>query len=274
MKFSEELLTIDLANSASESNNNINISDRWDIIGYPNGGYLAALAASLMARSTDHKDPLTISAHFLGHPTAGLASFDSQVVDTKKSMSRTIMKLIQNGRATGLYMGAYTDFALARGETLENSKGRMLPSIDEFVSLQSLPFSPLPPAFSNQFELRVRPDLLSKPNLENKAEIEGWISFANGMTPNLYSLILFADAFPPTMFCKLPPQVWGSIPTIEYNVHLKAHPSPGPIYGRFVTNHMVDGFLEIDGELWDCEGNLVAVSHQVAKLRLPSGITD
>jgi len=270
MKFIEELLK---ARSTSDcaQDNTLTISDRWDIIGYPNGGYLAALAASVMSQVTNHRDPLTISAHFLGHPTAGPASFDVRLVDHKKSMSRTLMTLNQKDQATVLYLATYTDFSQAKGETLASSKGRVLPAIDKFVPLKQLPFMPLPLAFSAQFDLRVRPDLLSKPDSDNRAEVEGWMTFAHGIEPDLYSLILFADAFPPTMFCRLAPEVWGSIPTIEYTVHLKAHPCPGPIYGRFVTDHMVSGLLEVDGELWDCEGNLVAVSRQVAKLRLHSG---
>ncbi|MEE3507578.1 thioesterase family protein [Pseudomonas sp. 10C3] len=270
MTFLEELLKAHGGPQGAQDNT-LTISDRWDIIGYPNGGYLAALAASVMAQATDHKDPLTISAHFLGHPTAGPASFDARLIDYKKSMSRTLMTLNQNDQATGMYLATFTDFSQTKGETLTSSKGRVLPSIGTFVPLNQLPFMPLPPAFSAQFDLRVKPDFLARPNPGNKAEVEGWMTFAQGIEPDLYSLILFADAFPPTLFCKLAPEFWGSIPTIEYTVHLKVHPCPGPIYGRFVTDHMVSGLLEVDGELWDCEGNLVAVSRQVAKLRLPSG---
>ncbi|MFJ4374201.1 thioesterase family protein [Pseudomonas japonica] len=268
MKFLEALRQADAANEPGS----LTISDRWDILGYPNGGYLAALAASTMAQATGpHQDPLTLSAHFLGHPTAGPARAEVQLVDSKKSLSRTLMNLAQNGAGTGLYTGTFTDFSQAKGHTLASSQRRSLPDIASFVPLQNLPHLPLPPAFASRFDLRVRPELLSKPDPRNKAEVEGWISFTDDIEPDLYSLILFADAFPPTLFCVLPPQAWGSIPTIEYTVHLKAHPCPGPIYGRFVTEHMVSGFLEIDGELWDCEGNLVAVSRQVAKSRLTSG---
>ena len=38
---------------------------------------------------------------------------------------------------------------------------------------------------------------------------------------------------------------------------------------RGKTDFVIDGFLGEDDEIWDSEGNLVAESRQMAKLRMP-----
>jgi hypothetical protein len=70
-----------------------------------------------------------------------------------------------------------------------------------------------------------------------------------------------SDAFPPTM---LGYQNVTWIPTIELTVHVRARPAPGWVLGVFRTRLLVDGVLEEDGELWDSEGRLVALSRQLA----------
>lgn len=57
----------------------------------------------------------------------------------------------------------------------------------------------------------------------------------------------------------------GGMHSIEYSVHLKDRPCPGPIHGRFTVAAMVKGYIDIDGVLHDSAGRLVAVSRQMAK---------
>ena len=248
----------------------IQITDQWDNLGYPNGGYLAALAAAAMGNKLEHSDPLSISASFLGHPKAGEADVEINVLDVKKSLSRATLTLSQGGENMVFFVAAYTDFARMSGESLIAPAPFERVKRESCVSIADLPVPMVALPLSGQFDIRIKPGQLNRPQPGDKTEIEGWISFADGRDPDLYSLILFADVFPPPVFNCVPPQYWGSVPTIEYSVHLKAVPVPGPVYGRFAASQMVKEYMEVDGELWDSAGNLVAVSRQLAKFRKPS----
>ena len=55
-------------------------------------------------------------------------------------------------------------------------------------------------------------------------------------------------------------------PTINWTIQSKAHPCPGPLRFRFKSSHVNGGFLEEDGEIWDQDGKLIAISRQSALL--------
>ena len=64
----------------------------------------------------------------------------------------------------------------------------------------------------------------------------------------------------------LPGMPPGWVPTIEYTVHVRAVPAPGPVQCVIRTNLIGDGFLEEDGEVRDSTGKVVATSRQLALL--------
>ncbi len=94
--------------------------------------------------------------------------------------------------------------------------------------------------------------------------MEGWVRFADGREPDPGSLVVAADAFPPTVL-NLMQTPW--VPTIELTVHVRARPAPGWLQCAFRTRYLIDGDLEEDGELWDSSGRLVALSRQLARVR-------
>ena len=49
-------------------------------------------------------------------------------------------------------------------------------------------------------------------------------------------------------------------------MHVRARPAPGWLRCRFSTRYISDGFMEEDGELWDSNDRLVALSRQLALL--------
>ncbi len=99
------------------------------------------------------------------------------------------------------------------------------------------------------------------------ARIDGWIRFADGREPDVAALPLFVDAFPPAIYEVVDAAL---VPTLDLTVHLRQRPSPGWVQARFATRALVGGMIEEDGELWDADGRLVAMSRQLA-LVLPFG---
>ena len=77
-------------------------------------------------------------------------------------------------------------------------------------------------------------------------------------------MLLIADAFPPAVFnLDIPP---GWVPTVELTVHVRATPAPGPVSCVFRSRFVHSGMMEEDGEVWDANGTLVALSRQLALL--------
>ena len=76
------------------------------------------------------------------------------------------------------------------------------------------------------------------------------------------------DGFPPPVFTLFGPLGW--VPTIELTVQVRRRPCPGPVQVRFRTRYLSQGVMEEDGELWDSSGELVALSRQSGKVRVPA----
>ncbi len=245
----------------------IEISNDFDILGYPNGGYLAALATTLMRPHVEHPDLLTLNASFLGHPASGPAEVSVELLDVKKSLSRATLTLWQRGEKKAFYVATFTEFARSSGLTHAFGPATAITPWADCIPMRELPLPAMPGPFLERFDMRFKPGHLARPGPSQPAEIEGWITLADGTEPTLDTLVLFADAFPPPIFNAIDPAQWGSVPTVEYSVHLKAKPCTGPVHGRFWSHHLVGGHLEIDGELRDSSGALVAVSRQIAKFR-------
>jgi hypothetical protein len=80
------------------------------------------------------------------------------------------------------------------------------------------------------------------------------------------SVLLAADAFPPPVFNLLAVPGW--VPTVEFTVHVRAVPSPGPLRCEFTTKEIQGGMFEEDGVIWDEHGTLIAQSRQIGLIPL------
>ncbi|RQS14590.1 thioesterase family protein [Burkholderia sp. Bp9002] len=244
------------------------ISSQFNVLGYPNGGYLTRLAAETLAGRSAHPDLLAIHASFVGHPASGPAIARISDLGSTKSLSRATLALVQDGELKAHYVATFTDFARTAGATarLSNQPVDITP-FPACITVDSLALPTPMQSFVSQFNLHLAPGSLQDFGPDRTAAIEGWISLADESPSTLESLVLFADAFPPPIYNVIEPAEWDSVPTIEYSVHLKACPAPGPIHARFVSNDVCTGLLSIDGELRDSDGRLVAESRQLAKFR-------
>ena len=109
-------------------------------------------------------------------------------------------------------------------------------------------------------------EVFSKREPNGSGEFRGWVRHRDGADPDAISLLMFADSLAPPAFTIFGPLHW--VPTIELTVQVRAVPMPGPLQVRLSSRHLTRGVIEEDGEFWDSAGNLVALSRQLAKLRL------
>jgi acyl-CoA thioesterase len=105
--------------------------------------------------------------------------------------------------------------------------------------------------------------------LADKSEMRGWIRFEDDRPFDIPSILLIADSFPPPVLATEGWTAW--VPTIELSVNVRRVPDSKWIKCFQKTRFITCGLLENDGEIWDEEGNLVAISRQIALFRKAAG---
>ena len=241
------------------------VSDRWDIAGTPNGGYLLALAVRAMRDCGTLPDPVTVSAHYLSRTVPGPADLDVVALGARRTTATSTATLRQAGAVRFHAVCTFTDLTRSRGDDRHLTRRPPdLPPPDMCLALRGMPGAP--PIFE-QLDLRLAPET-GWPTGERRgrAEVAGWIRFADRRPLDTLSLVFFADGFPPALF-DLVPRAW--VPTVELTVHVRHRPASGWLRGAFRTTALADGYLDEEGELWDDDGRLVAMSRQLARYRRP-----
>jgi acyl-CoA thioesterase len=244
----------------------LTLSDRWDIVDRPNGGYLLASVVRAMAADIGRPDPLTVTGHYLRPAAAGPALVEVEVVRTGRRLATAGARLVQDGRERLRVLATFGDLTASTGPDLVTAVAPQLPPPEECVPLADRRPEGMAdtPRIHARFDMRLDPSVGWPTGARSgAARIAGWTRFADGRPPDVWSLLLFADAFPPAVFDAVPS---GWVPTVELTVHLRARPEPGWLRAEFRTRVLRNGMLEEDGELWDESGQMVAMSRQLALL--------
>lgn len=241
----------------------------WRVGAVPNGGYVMAVAGRALREALPHKDPLAVSAFYLKPTVLGPIDCHVEPLGGGRSTSFAEVKMFQEGELKVKITAAYTGLERLRGESWSAHERPEYPSWDE-----------CPPSGDKGVEFRQRAELrlvsgqevFSDRKGNGSGEFQGWVSHRDGADPDAIALLMFADASPPPVLTVFGPVGW--VPTVELTVQVRAHPAPGPIQFRTACRHLTRGVVEADGEYWDSDGKLVAVSRQTAKFRLDGAKVD
>lgn len=243
------------------------LSSAWNIGTSPNGGYAAASSLRAMGRLVDLPDPVSITSYYL-RPGIGdqTAEIDTALVRAGRRTATTTASLSQDGRERLRLMAMFADLEAASGGESESLSLSIppveLPPPDQCrrrITLEQGVDLPI----TSRLDVRIDP-ALADPAQAGRAEVAGWVRFTDERPPDAAALLLFADAFPPSVFGLFGRVGW--VPTLELTVHVRRRPLPGWIAARFRTDDLHNGMLVEDGVLWDASGNLVARSRQIALL--------
>ncbi len=259
-QFADETELLSLA--AGQSSGQVHAS--WNIGSNPNGGYLMALAvAALRAPIPQHPDPVSVTVHYLRPGLSEQAcQVEHQVLRSGATVSTGRATLLQQGKPCLELLAAFGDLAAADESGLTLA-APAIPPPDQCI-LRSGDEQGIALPIMDRLDIRLHPDEV-KAGSTGKAQVSGWIRFLDGRPPDALALLLFADAFPPSIFSLM--GVVGWVPTIELTVHVRRRPVPGWILGQFRTIDLAAGRMIEDGSLWDSSGQLVAQSRQLAILR-------
>lgn len=240
------------------------IAAGWRIGAVPNGGYILAIAAKAISEALPHKDPLSLNAFYLAPTELGDVFCDVEVLRTGKGTSFAHCRLMQNGSLRMLVTAGFTTQASLSGESWTSGSAPNYPAWEDCPA----PVASKDREFTQRVEIRMveGASAIRREEVEGTGVFGGWIQHRDGAACDLFSLLLFADAFPPPLFTVFGMQNW--VPTVELTVQVRGTPVPGPLKGRFLTRHLSNGVMEEDGELWDQDNQLVAICRQTAKIRL------
>ncbi len=264
--------------AADENTFDMDVDAGWTVGPKPNGGYLLAAAArasasALAAAGSAHADPLSSTAHYLAAPDPGPAEIRTEVLRTGRSASQVRATIVQDGHAcvnATFTMGTLTTDP--DGPWWSNRVPFDLPPIDECVKVPaSQGEDAMVVSIMDRSDLRLDPAVIGfafdRPS--GRAELRGWISFADGRPIDPLGLLFIVDAFPPATF-ELARTGW--VPTISLTAYVRAVPAPGPLRVRQAAQVVDGGRFDEICEVWDVRDRLVAQATQLAAIRIPDGL--
>jgi hypothetical protein len=252
------------------------LSAGWTIIKAVNGGYLLAVVGRALREALPHRDPVTITAHYLTASEPGPAVIRTETVRAGRTMSTGQASLFQRdaeGREVERIrvVAAYSDLGALPDDVRTSATPPHMPSYDDCVSSSDRPGGgPVTgsTAILDRLDLRIDPATagwaIGAPS--GAGHMRGWLGLADGRDHDAVSVLLAVDALPPTAFDL---GLAGWVPTLELTVHLRCQPAPGPLRVALTTRNLAGGLLEEDGEVWDSKDRLVAQSRQLARAPRP-----
>lgn len=239
------------------------ISDHWSINGTPNGGYLIGLIARAMEQCSSKKETPIITANYISKCIPGKAQVRVEVISESINFTRLMVSLAQDGeekiRALGTFSSDLNGGSVKRYETGP-------PELASFETCFQVPVIPDNGLF-NHIDLRLDPSCVGwvSGNFSGRSEFKGWIQFKKDRPLDIPAILFFTDAYPPPVFASFGLSAW--VPTIELSVNIRKIPDSKILKGIFRSRFFSAGLVEEDGELWDTDGDLVAVSRQISKYR-------
>ena len=244
------------------------IQERWDINGNANGGYLLALAANAMRAESGRAHPISVTMHYLSPGPAGDAVTQTRVMKAGKRFSTVTGTISRDGRDIATALGVFGDVDSSLPPHSVTVERVDIPPYEDCAP-REFGGAPQNLGLGSRLAMRIHPDDtgFARGEPTGEALCRGYFAFKDGRPVDTLSLLLAADAFPPVMFNRFGMLGW--VPTVEFTVHVRGVPAPGPIACAFRSRVIQGGMWEEDGEMWDSEGQVVALSRQLALAPLP-----
>lgn len=240
------------------------VTDRWQGLHVPNGGYLLAMALRALAAELPHPDPVVTSAFFLRFGTPGPARIRTETVRTGRRVATGQASLSQDGVEALRVTASFADLGAppVHPLTLTLTGPPQLPPPEECEEPGDGALGKLSILDRVAFRFAEVPGWWYG-RLGGGTRDEFWMAFADGTPATTLTLPMLVDAAAPAVI----DLGETSSSTLQLTVHGRARPAPGWLAARVMTHHVGNGYHEEDVELWDRSGTLVAQSRQLAVLR-------
>ena len=242
----------------------------WWVVNGPNGGVIAAL----MVRAAQHclaedRCVRTVTTHFVSAPKEGSVTIEVTVERQGKIAGFASLRMLQQDRliATSLVAVAEVDQVPHQWEQRNFPK---LPALEDCWMMTTTP--PLVPLHS-RWDRRWGLGVPGQPDTSTVAggyEAGGWIRLSEPEPYDEALLAAMADAWVPAIMAHTDLAVHA--PTLELTVQFRADPRELEItsdnYCAAVFRQLSggEGFVDETGEIWSPDGQLLALSRQLAVL--------
>jgi acyl-CoA thioesterase len=246
------------------------LADGWRVGGGVNGGYLLATIGGCLSQVTEKRDPLSVSAYYVGASAPGAAEIRTRVIRDGGSVATMAAELWQGDEERITVLASYGDLSRLADDVRTTAPPVALPPRDQCVSNEHAPehiraIAPLMDRFDMLFDPACIGWAMGEPS--GQGELRAWFRLQDDRDPDPISLLMVCDALPPVTFDL---GLFGWAPTIELTVHVRARPAPGWLQVRHATRNLAGGMFEEDCEVWDEAGRLVAQSRQLARTPRPA----
>ncbi len=239
------------------------VADNWLINGIPNGGYIMALLANAMLQHSDKKETPILTANYISRCVCGKADLSAEMISQSKQFNRMQASLFQEGAEKVRAIGT---FAVKKDECFIERIEASAPDISSLDKCVPIPEFQNYTLFSNM-DIRLDPECTGwiQGRLSDNSLQKGWIKFNDDRAFDIFSIALIADSFPPAILTTQGMIAW--VPTIEFSINIRNIPETKWLKCIFRTRFINCGLLEEDGEVWDGNDNLIAISRQIAQFR-------
>ena len=235
----------------------------WRVGKVPNGGYVLSIVGQAISASLDGTDPLSINAFYLEPTGLGEATIEVEPLRTGKATQYATARLMQEGGLKVLATAAFCDLDRLNGPTNRVLTPPEVPPIETFEVHRPNPALDI----HNTIDIRLVTggEFFTRGEPTNTGEFIAYMQYHDGSPIGAIDLLMFVDMMPPPAFTLVPNVGW--VPTVELTVQLRGKPAPGPLLCRATSHTLMRGVTEADCEIWDSEGELVALARQTMKVR-------
>ena len=238
----------------------------WRIGSVANGGYVLALVGRALSDALNQPDPLSINAFYLAPVALGEVEVAVESLSETRSTHFASADLKQDGQLKLRATAAYTDLDKLAGPDWTSVNPPEVPAFDDAASLA---MSHLEIHQSIDLRMVQGAEVFTEGKTNDTGEFIAWLAHRDGAAPGPIDLLMFADIMPPPIFTIY--GAYGWVPTVELTVQVRRKPAAGPLLARHSTRQVTRGVAETDTEIWDSEGDLVAMARQTYKVRMPKG---
>ena len=258
-RFDQDISVVELAPGVFKAS----VTANWSINGNPNGGYLMALLGNAMMQTAGKTATPIITTNFLSRAEPGPAEIRLEKIAESNQFDRIQASLVQGGRERIRSLGTFAK------EDPDRSEKRYEKSEPEIARPEDCIVVPEAPNYNfyGMMDVRLDPSCAGwmTGSLSTKSELRGWVKFREERPFDTLSTILMVDSFPPTIFASQGIVAW--VPSIEISMSIRNLPKTKWLKSVIRTCFVNNGIFEEDGEVWDGNGEIVAISRQIAQFR-------